>query len=173
MISVVLADDRELVREGLRMMLEADDDVQVVDEAETGRRALELSRRDDPDVLMDVRMPEMAASRRRAGRRTPAPTRACTQRLIEDFCKRPPPSAGLPPSAAGLTERELEVLRLIARGKSNAEIAAELVLGGTTVKSHVARLLAKLGLGDRVQAVVFAYDSGVARPGDADHAPMP
>jgi DNA-binding NarL/FixJ family response regulator len=98
---------------------------------------------------------------------------AITRRLIEDFCKRPPPSAGLPPSAAGLTERELEVLRLIARGKSNAEIAAELVLGETTVKSHVARLLAKLGLRDRVQAVVFAYESGVARPGDADPALTP
>jgi DNA-binding NarL/FixJ family response regulator len=224
-ISVVLADDQELVREGLRMMLEAEDDVQVVGEAENRRRALELSRRHDPDViLMDVRMPEMdgiEATRRLAdadaharvlmlttfdldalvyeamragasgfllkdanreqlvtavrtvarGESLLAP--AITRRLIEDFCKRPPPSAGLPPSAAGLTERELEVLRLIARGKSNAEIAAELVLGETTVKSHVARLLAKLGLRDRVQAVVFAYESGVARPGDADPALTP
>ena len=222
-VSVILADDQELVREGLRMMLEAEDDIEVVGEAENGRRALELSRRHDPDViLMDVRMPEVdgiEATRRLAnagararvlmlttfdldelvyeamragasgfllkdanreqlvtavrtvarGESLLAP--AITRRLIEDFCQRPPPSAGIPPGAAGLTERELEVLRLIARGKSNAEIAGDLVLGETTVKSHVARVLAKLGLRDRVQAVVFAYESGVSRPGDADRAP--
>src|SRR5262249_40658069 len=88
-----------------------------------------------------------------------------TRRLIEDFCKRPPPSAGLPDAVAKLSARELDVLRRLARGLSNAEIAREPYLGETTVKSHVARILAKLGLRDRVQAVVFAYETGLIRPG--------
>ena len=87
-----------------------------------------------------------------------------TRRVIEEFARKP--SAGPPPpSLAELTARELEVLRLVARGLSNAEIAAELVLSDTTVKTHVARVLRKLGLRDRIQAVVFAYESGVVEPG--------
>ncbi len=88
-----------------------------------------------------------------------------TRRLIAEFAARP--SRPAPPAAAlaDLTPRELEVLRLVARGKSNAEIAAELVVSGTTVKSHVARILMKLGVRDRVQAVVLAYESGLAEPG--------
>ena len=88
-----------------------------------------------------------------------------TRRLIAEFAARP--SRPAPPTAAlaDLTPRELEVLRLVARGKSNAEIAAELVVSGTTVKSHVARILMKLGVRDRVQAVVLAYESGLAEPG--------
>jgi DNA-binding NarL/FixJ family response regulator len=90
---------------------------------------------------------------------------AITRRLIEDFCRRPPPTAGLPDAVSHLSERELEVLRLLARGLSNAEIAGTLYLSDTTVKSHVARILAKLDLRDRVQTVVFAYESGIIRPG--------
>ena len=90
---------------------------------------------------------------------------AITRRLLEDFCGRPPPSAGLPPIAENLSPRELEVLRKLAQGMSNAEIAADLFLSDATVKSHVAHILSKLGLRDRVQAVVFAYESGVVRPG--------
>jgi DNA-binding NarL/FixJ family response regulator len=88
-----------------------------------------------------------------------------TRRVIEEFSRRPPPSDGLPAQMSELTARELEVLRLVARGKSNAEIAKELFLGETTVKTHVARILQKLQLRDRVQAVVLAYESGLVQPG--------
>jgi DNA-binding NarL/FixJ family response regulator len=90
---------------------------------------------------------------------------AVTRRLIEEFARRPNPSDGQPAVLEDLTPRELDVLRLLARGLSNAEIAAELVLGEATIKSHVARVLGKLGLRDRVQAVVLAYECGLVRPG--------
>ncbi len=217
MISVLIADDQALVREGLRLMLDAEPDITVVGEAENGNDALAKTRGLDPDVvLMDVRMPELdgleatarlvqAGMRARvlmlttfdldeyvyramkagasgfllkdakreqlatavrtvaAGESLLAP--AITQRLIEDFCRRPPP--GLGETAAGLTERELGVVRLVARGLSNRELAKELYLSEATVKSHIARILAKLGVRDRVQIVVFAYESGIARPGSA------
>jgi DNA-binding NarL/FixJ family response regulator len=89
-----------------------------------------------------------------------------TRRLIERFAGMPSPQASDPAVLKELTGRETEVLRLIARGLSNAQIAAELVVGETTVKSHVARLLMKLGLRDRVQAVVLAYESGFVTPGN-------
>ncbi len=83
-----------------------------------------------------------------------------TRRLVERFAAPQEEPAGLPEAVRGLTDREREVLRLMARGLSNAEIAAELVVAETTVKTHVARVLAKLGVRDRVQAVVAAYESG-------------
>jgi DNA-binding NarL/FixJ family response regulator len=89
---------------------------------------------------------------------------AITQRLIERFVVRPP-AAEAAPALAELGARELEVLRLLARGLSNAEIAAELIVGEATVKTHVARILRKLDVRDRVQAVVFAYESGLVEPG--------
>jgi DNA-binding NarL/FixJ family response regulator len=216
-IRVVIADDQDLVREGLRMMLEAEGDIEVVAEAGDGAQALDEARAHDPDVLlMDIRMPRLdgleatarlttsnarvrvlvlttfdldeyvyramkagasgfllkdssrlqlatAVRTVAAGDALLAP--AVTRRLIEDFCHRPPPSAGLPAAAAELSGRELEVLRLIARGLSNAEIASELFLSDATIKSHVARTLSKLGVRDRVQAVVLAYESGIVRPG--------
>jgi DNA-binding NarL/FixJ family response regulator len=90
-----------------------------------------------------------------------------TSRLIEQFARAAPARREPPPGLAELTRRELEVLKLVARGMSNAEIAAALVVGDSTVKTHVARVLAKLELRDRVQVVVFAYEFGLVSPGDA------
>jgi DNA-binding NarL/FixJ family response regulator len=216
-ISVLIADDQDLVREGLRMLLEAEPDIAVAAEAGSGSEAISQVRRYDPDVvLMDVRMPDMDgieatahlarvgcrakilmlttydldeyvyramragasgfllkdASRSQlvtavrtvaAGDALLAPS--ITRRLVEDFCRRPQlDGAG---AAAQLTERETDVVRLIAKGLSNAEIASQLYLSSATVKSHVARILAKFGLRDRVQVVVLAYETGLVRPGEA------
>jgi DNA-binding NarL/FixJ family response regulator len=92
---------------------------------------------------------------------------AITRRLVEQFVRRPPPGARVPPGLEELTDRELDVLRLLARAQSNAEIAAELVVSEATVKSHVNRILGKLGLRDRAQAIVLAYESGLVEPGTA------
>ena len=222
MIRVLLAEDQALVREGLRMMLAAEPDIEVVGEAADGKQALELVRRLVPDVaLMDVRMPELngiEATRRLAAAGSPvrvlvlttfdldeyvyeamragasgfllkdarreqlaAAIRAVsagemlidpavTRRLVEDFCRRPPPTTGIPAAAEELTERELEVARAVARGLTNAQIAGDLYLGETTVKTHIANILAKLNLRDRVQIVVFAYETGLVQPGESTTA---
>jgi DNA-binding NarL/FixJ family response regulator len=88
-----------------------------------------------------------------------------TRRLIEEFCRLPSPSASRPAALEALTAREVEVLGLVARGRSNSEIAEHLVVAETTVKTHVARLMTKLDLRDRAQAVVLAYETGLVRPG--------
>jgi len=223
MISVLIADDQDLVREGLRMLLEAEPDLAVAGEAGDGGQALAQARLLDPDViLMDVRMPQLNgieatarlvregsrarilmlttfsldeyvyqalkagasgfllkdASREQlsgavravsAGETLLAP--AITRRLIEDFCRGPAPGAS---AAAGpLSERELDVVRLVAQGLSNAEIAARLFLSEATVKSHIARILAKLDLRDRVQVAVHAYEHGIVRPGHLSPPPGP
>jgi len=90
---------------------------------------------------------------------------AVTRRLVESFLRHPPRPEGTPHEVASLSERELEVLNLVARGRSNAEIAADLFLSDATVKTHVAHVLAKLGLRDRVQAVVLAYECGLVSAG--------
>ena len=218
MISVLLADDQALVRGGFKLILDAQEDIEVVGEAANGRQAIEEAAKFHPDVvLMDVRMPELdgiSATRTiveeglaarvlvlttfdedrivydamKAGAsgfllksappgqlvdavRTVASGDALlapsvTRRLVEDFVRRPPPGEERPEILASLTEREQEVLALIARGLSNAEIAAKLFLSGATVKTHVNRILSKLGLRDRVQAVVTAYETGLVRPGE-------
>jgi DNA-binding NarL/FixJ family response regulator len=117
-------------------------------------------------LLKDVRREELVNAVRvvAAGDALLAP--ALTRRLIEDFVRRPPPGSAPAGPLAELTDRESEVLRLVARGLSNAEIAAALVVSDATVKTHVARILSKLGLRDRIQAVVLAYESGFVQPGE-------
>jgi DNA-binding NarL/FixJ family response regulator len=217
--TVLLADDQELVRTGLKLILELAG-IEVVGEAADGAEAVELARRLTPDVaLMDVRMPGMdgiEATRRigLAGLRTRvlvlttfdldeyvydalragasgfllkdagrerlveavhtvaqgdalvAPT--VLERLVSHYVRRPPPGGRDRPEALReLSEREVEVLRHIGRGRSNAEIAQELVISLPTVKTHVRSVLRKLGARDRVQAVVLAYETGLLAPGES------
>jgi len=117
-------------------------------------------------LLKDVRPEQLAEAVRlvAAGDALLAP--AITRRLVEEFVRRPPPGSGPPAELSQLTERELEVLKLIARGLSNAEIAAELYLSEATVKTHITHVLTKLNLRDRVQAVVLAYESGLVQAGN-------
>ena len=178
-IRVLVADDQALVRSGFRLILEAREDIEVVGEAENGAEAVELGLRLDPDViLMDVRMPGVdgvEATRRLTqaaqlvdavrvvadGEALLAPT--VTRRLLDRFA-RTLPDEKPPPALETLTARELEILRLVAGGLSNAEIADQLVVTEATVKTHVSSVLRKLQLRDRVQAVVVAYDAGLVHP---------
>ena len=116
-------------------------------------------------LLKDVPPEQLAAGIRVVAQGEALLAPSITRRLIEEFAAASPTPPAPPPGLDELTARELEVFRCVARGLSNAEIAAELIVSETTVKTHVARLLMKLGLRDRVQAVVLAYESGVAVPG--------
>jgi DNA-binding NarL/FixJ family response regulator len=117
-------------------------------------------------LLKDIRPEQLTEAVRVAAAGDALLAPAITRRLIEDFVRRPPPGSGLPDELSELTERELEVLRLIARGLSNAEIAAQLFVSEATVKTHVTHVLTKLHLRDRVQAVVLAYESGLVQAGE-------
>jgi DNA-binding NarL/FixJ family response regulator len=117
-------------------------------------------------LLKDVPPEELAAGIRVVARGDALLAPSITRRLIHEFA-RAAPAAAPPRGFDELTAREVEVFKLLARGLSNAEIAAELIVSETTVKTHVARLLMKLGIRDRVQAVVLAYESGIAVPGGA------
>ena len=116
-------------------------------------------------LLKDVKPEQLADAVRTvaAGDSLLAP--AITRRLIEEFVRRPPPGSTAPPELETLTDRELEVLKLIAKGYSNEEIAKELFVSMATVKTHITHILMKLDLRDRVQAVVLAYESGLVQPG--------
>ncbi len=213
MIRVLLADDEELVRTGLRMILDAEADITVVGTAVDGADAVARAEELAPDVvLMDIRMPRLDGleATRRIGAMEAGPkvvilttfdldehvyaalaagasgfllkdapasqlvdaikvaaagdallAPSVTRRLIAQYASsQPPPRPQLP---GDLTARETEVLGLMAEGLSNAEIANRLVVGEATVKTHVARVLAKLGVRDRVQAVVLAHRSGTVR----------
>jgi DNA-binding NarL/FixJ family response regulator len=115
-------------------------------------------------LLKDVRRGQLAEAVRTVAAGDSLLHPALTRRLVERFVQGPPPG-GRPTVLEGLTEREVDVLRLVGRGLSNAEIAAELFVGEATVKTHLGHVLTKLGLRDRVQAVVTAYESGLIRPG--------
>jgi DNA-binding NarL/FixJ family response regulator len=116
-------------------------------------------------LLKDIRPEQLAEAVRVAAAGDALLAPAITRRLIEEFVRRPPPGSGPPAELSELTERELEVLKLIARGLSNAEIASTLFLSEATVKTHITHVLAKLNLRDRVQAVVLAYESGLVQAG--------
>jgi DNA-binding NarL/FixJ family response regulator len=219
MLRVAIVDDQELVRTGFAMILGSEPDIEVIGQAGNGRDAIELCRRNRPDVvLMDIRMPEMdgiEATRQivgeagcgtrvlmlttfdlddyvyealragasgfllkdasadeliravrvvAAGDALLAPS--VTWTLIADYASRPVRDRPKPERLRVLTPRETEVLKLIARGMSNSEIADALVLAEQTVKTHVGRILGKLDLRDRAQAVVLAYETGLVHPGE-------
>jgi DNA-binding NarL/FixJ family response regulator len=118
-------------------------------------------------LLKDVRASDLCQAVRTVAAGEALLSPAITRRLIESYTRRPP-AAAQPAALAELTPRELEVLRLVARGLSNAAIARELVVGDATVKTHVARIFSKLDLHDRAQAVVLAYESGLVQPGSGE-----
>lgn len=215
-ITVLIVDDQELMRMGLTMVLDAQEDITVVAEAADGSAAVRAVREHRPDVvLMDVRMPgidgvqatsmitdsesnsrvlvmttfdldEHVLGALRAGasgfllKDTPSEdlisairsvaagdavvSPKVTRRLLSRFIAEDAPLAQDPAVLDALTDREREVLGLLATGLSNAEIAGKMVLSEATVKTHIGRILTKLGLRDRVQAVVLAYETGVVRP---------
>ena len=117
-------------------------------------------------LLKTVRPQQLAAAVRDVANGDALLAPAITRRLVEAFVRRPAPGSGVPIRLVELTPRELDVLRLVAQGLSNGEIAARLIVGESTAKTHVARIFMKLGLRDRVQAVVLAYESGLVQPGD-------
>ena len=140
------------------MLTTFDLDEYVYEALRAGASGFMLKDTDPPDLIHAVRVVS-------EGEALLAP--AITRRLIEEYTRRPMPGSKPPASLELLTDRELEVMRLIARGMTNAEIGTELFLSPATAKTHVARILSKLDFRDRVQAVVLAYETGLVQPGDA------
>ena len=167
---VVLMDVRMPGMDGLeatrRLMLNGDPKVIVLTTFDLDEYVYGAIRAGAVGFLLKTAPPaELAGAVRAAVRGDALLAPEVTRRLLEEFARRPPPGAATPPALAQLTERERDVLMLIARGCSNGEIARELIVGEATVKTHVNRIFAKLGLRDRVQAVVLAYETGLVRPG--------
>ena len=157
MIRVLLADDQSLVRAGFRMILKAEPDIEVVGEPGDGREAIAKAQRVAGDVvLMDIRMPILDGIE--ATRHITASEQAPRLVVLTAFDQDEYVYEALRAGASAF-------LRLIARGLSNAEIAAELIVSEHTTKTHVASILQKLDPRNRVQAVVLAYESGLVRPG--------
>jgi DNA-binding NarL/FixJ family response regulator len=123
-------------------------------------------------LLKDVRRGQLTNAIRAAAGGETLVAPAITRRLIEEFCRRPTPGEGKPSELEDLTPRETQVLTLVGHGLSNSEIAAELVVAQTTVKTHLARILSKLNLRDRAQAVVISYETGLVRPGEPLPSPQ-
>jgi DNA-binding NarL/FixJ family response regulator len=216
-VRVLIVDDDDLMRAGLRGVLSSDKAIELVGEASDGREAVYRVRLLRPDVvLMDVRMPnqdgisatrdvlaaypdvkvmilttfeqddyifgalsagasgfllkrtrpeELIAAIHTVAAGDSLLSPSVTSRVIERMAGQPPPDAEPDPRLEELTPRETEVLELVARGLSNGEIAAHLIIEESTVKTHLKRILAKLGARDRVQAVIFAYETGLTQPG--------
>jgi len=163
-ITVLIVDDHAVVRQGIRAFLETQDDIHVVAEAASGREAVHQAIRHAPDVvLMDLVMPGMDGVQATREIKRVSPPRVAARLIQELHAERNRPERETPPAFADLTQRELEVLRLIAEGLSNAEIARRLVISERTVKSHVSNILSKLHLADRTQAAVFAWKQGLMR----------
>jgi DNA-binding NarL/FixJ family response regulator len=165
-IKVQIADHLALVRAGFRMILQTDPDVRVVAEADDRAGAVEAALRTRPDIaLKDVAPEHLLAGIRIIAQGESLLSPSVTRRLIESFVRDGRQSREPPPVLEELTPRELEILQLVARGLSNSEIAEQLVVSSTAIKTHVARVLMKRALRDRIQAVVLAYENGVIRPG--------
>jgi DNA-binding NarL/FixJ family response regulator len=218
-VRVLVVDDDDLMRAGLRSVLASEETIEVVGESADGRQAVAAARSLQPDVvLMDIRMPELDGISATSQLLASSPSSrvvvlttfedeeyvfgalsagasgfllkrtrpeeliaaihtiaggeallspAVTRTVIDRMAAAPPPDSRAHKRLEELTPREREVLELMARGLSNSEIATELVVEESTVKTHVGRILMKLHARDRVQAVIFAYESGLARPGSA------
>ena len=161
----MIAEDQTMVRQALVALLELEPDIQVVAQAADGDEALAMAAGASGFLLKDTRPRELlhAIEVIAAGDALIAPS--ITRRLIAEFAARRDPQQ--PPDAASeLTDRELEILRLVARGLNNAEVADQLTISPLTAKAHVRHILSKLDCRDRAQLIALAYETSLVKPGD-------